>query len=136
MDRRTDGWTDGWRTDGRTDGNKKSGEGHYEHFWLKIIEIGAILTHFWLLSVSPKAVPGGGPGGAGAVSFKNVEQETSKTKYRNLGKVIRIISDQKSSKSELSSATFGYFPYRRRRFPAGVRGGREPPLETLWLQIY
>ena len=30
------------------------------------MQIGAILGHFWLLSVSPKAVPGGGPGGAGA----------------------------------------------------------------------
>ena len=32
------------------------------------MQIGAILTHFWLLSVSPKAVPGGGLarlGGAG-----------------------------------------------------------------------
>ena len=45
-DGRTDGETDGRRTDGR---KKKSGEGHYEHFWLKITEIGAILTPFWLL---------------------------------------------------------------------------------------
>ena len=36
---------------------------------------------------------------------------------KNLGKVITINSGQKSSKSELFSGTFGYFPYRRRRFP-------------------
>ena len=45
-----------------------------------------------------------------------------KKQYRNLGKVIRSISGYKSSKSELSSATFGYFPYRRRRFPGGGSG--------------
>ena len=50
MDRRTDG-----RTDGQTE--KKSGEGHYDQFWPKIIQIGAILGDFWLLSVSPKALP-------------------------------------------------------------------------------
>ena len=57
----TDGWTDGLtdgRMDRRMDGRKKtSGEGHYDQFWPKIIQIGAILGDFWLLSVSPKALP-------------------------------------------------------------------------------
>ena len=42
-----------------------------------------------------------------------------RTETKNQGKVITIISDQKSSESELILATFGYFPYRRRRFPGG-----------------
>ena len=42
---------------------------------------------------------------------------------KNLGKVMTSISDQQTLKLELFSATFGYFPYRRRRFPGGVAGG-------------
>ena len=59
----TDGQTDGRMDDGLMDGTTKSGEGHYDHFWLKIIQTGAILGHFLLLPVSPKALPRGVRGG-------------------------------------------------------------------------
>ena len=54
------------------------------------MQIGAILGHFWLLPVSPKALPGGGPGGRepppGRYSWSSLADPTDMvSSYRRLG---------------------------------------------------